>query len=85
METLGPESSLVWGWRFGTAAVTGVCQAPQAHQRTTVRLNQLAHPALTQAGEGHTFHSIGDDADGAPHPLLQAWAILVAHSEVVVV
>lgn len=62
-----------------------MCRAPQAHQCTTVGLNQLAHTALTQAGEGRTFHSVGDDTDGAPHPLLKARPILVTHSEVVVV
>lgn len=35
--------------------------------------------------QGRTFHGVGDDADGTPHPLLKAWPILVAHSEVVVV
>lgn len=50
-----------------------------------IGLNQPVHTALTQAGEGRTFHSVGDDTDGTPHSLLKARPILVAHGEVVVV
>jgi len=44
-----------------------------------------ADMALTQAGVGPTFHGVGDDTDSAPHSLLEAWPILVADAEVVVV